>query len=41
MKHQIISTDLRTDLVVTTIALSAVAMFAVMGFMLTLVIAPF
>ena len=41
MKHQIIGTDLRTDLAVTMIALSAVAMFAAIGFTLNLVIAPF
>jgi hypothetical protein len=41
MKHQIISTDLRTDLAVTTIALSAVAACVAIGFMLDLVIAPF
>ena len=41
MKHQIITTDLRTDLVVTTVAISAVAACAVLGFMLTFVIAPF
>jgi len=41
MKHQIISTDLRTDLAVTAIALSAVAVCAVIGFMFNLVIAPF
>ncbi|MGA7430678.1 MAG: hypothetical protein WBQ24_18495 [Xanthobacteraceae bacterium] len=41
MKHQIISTDLRTDLAVTTIALGAVAVCAVIGFMFNLVIAPF
>jgi hypothetical protein len=41
MKHQIISTDLRTDLAVTTIALSVVAVCAVISFTFTLVIAPF
>ncbi len=41
MKHRIIGTDLRTDLAVTTIALSAVAVCAVIGFMFNLVIAPF
>ena len=41
MKHQIISTDLQTDLAVTTIALSAVAVCAVIGFMFNLVIVPF
>jgi hypothetical protein len=41
MKHQIISTDLRTDLAVTAIALSTVAVCAVIGFMFNLVIAPF
>jgi hypothetical protein len=41
MKNHIITTDLQTDLVVTTIALSAVAVCAVIGFMFTLVIAPF
>ena len=42
MKYQITSTDLRTDLAVTTIALGTVAVCAVMGFMLNLVaIAPF
>jgi len=41
MKHQIISADLRTDLAVTTIALSAVAVCALIGFMFNLVIAPF
>ena len=40
MKHQMISTDLRTDLAVTTIALSAVAVFAMIGFMINFVIAP-
>jgi hypothetical protein len=41
MKHQIMSADLRTDLAVTTIALSAVAVCAAIGFMFNLVIAPF
>lgn len=41
MKLQIMSADLRTDLAVTTIALSAVAVCAAIGFMLNLVIAPF
>ena len=41
MKHRIITTDLRSDLMVTTIALSAVAVGAVIGFVLTLVIAAF
>jgi hypothetical protein len=41
MKHQILSTDLRTDMAVTSIALSVVAVCAVVGFMFNLVIAPF
>ncbi len=41
MKHQIVSTDLRTDLIVTAVALSTVAACAVIGFMFTFVIAPF
>jgi len=41
MKYQIISTDLRTDLAVTSIALGAATVCAVIGFMLNLVIAPF
>ncbi len=41
MKHQIITTDLQTDLVVTTIAVGAVAMCAVIGFMFTFVVTPF
>jgi hypothetical protein len=41
MKRQIISADLRTYLAVTTVALSAVAVCAVIGFMFNLVIAPF
>ena len=41
MKHRIITTELRTDLMVTTIALGAVAVCAVIGFMFALVIAPF
>ncbi len=41
MKHQIMSTDLRTDLTVTSIVLSVAAVCAVMGFMLNLVVAPF
>jgi hypothetical protein len=47
MKHQIITTDLlittdlRTDLVVTTIAVGAVAACSVIAFMFTFVIAPF
>lgn len=39
MKHQIITTDLRTDLMVTTIAVGALAAFSAIGFMFTLVIA--
>jgi hypothetical protein len=41
MKNQFRSADLRTDLAVTSIALSAVTACAVIGFMLNLVIAPF
>jgi hypothetical protein len=41
MKHQIISTGLRTDLAVTTIALGIVVICAVVSFTFTLVIAPF
>ncbi|MGA9006235.1 MAG: hypothetical protein WB495_04925 [Xanthobacteraceae bacterium] len=41
MKHQIISSDLRTDLLVTTIALGTVVACAVVGFMFTFVTAPF
>ena len=41
MKHRITTTELRTDLMVTTIALGAVAVCAVIGFMFALVIAPF
>jgi hypothetical protein len=41
MKHQIVSTDLRTDLIVTAVALSTVAACAAIGFMFTFVIAPF
>jgi hypothetical protein len=41
MKHLIISSDLRTDLAVTTIALSVVATCTVFAFVLNLVIAPF
>jgi hypothetical protein len=41
MKHRIITTDLRTDLVVTTIVLGTVAVCAVISFTFTLVIAPF
>ena len=41
IKLQIMSADLRTDLAVTTIALSAVAVCAAIGFMFNLVIAPF
>ena len=41
MKHQIVSTDLGTDLAVTTIAFGVVAACAVIGFMFNLVIAPF
>jgi hypothetical protein len=41
MKHQIIRTDLRTDLLVTTIALGTVVACAVVGFMFTFVTAPF
>jgi hypothetical protein len=41
MKHRIIATDLRTDLVVITIVLGAVAVCVVIGFMFVLVIAPF
>ena len=41
MRHRIITTELRTDLMVTTIALGAVAVCAVIGFMFALVIAPF
>ena len=41
MKCQITSTNLRTDLLVTTIALGTVAACAVIGFMFTLAIAPF
>jgi hypothetical protein len=41
MKYQIISTDLWTDLTVTSIALSAVTVCAVIGFIFNLVIAPF
>jgi hypothetical protein len=40
MKHQIINADLRTDLEVTAIALSAVAVFASIAFMFSFVIAP-
>lgn len=41
MKYQIISTDLRTDLAVTSIAFGAVTVCAVIGFISNLVIAPF
>ena len=41
MKHQVMNGDLRTDLEVTAIALSAVTVFVVIGFMFNLVIAPF
>jgi hypothetical protein len=41
MKQQMITRDLRTDLVVTTIAVGAVAACGVIGFMFTFVIAPF
>jgi hypothetical protein len=41
MKHQIISTDLETDLAVTTIAICVVVACAVIGFIFNLVIAPF
>jgi hypothetical protein len=41
MKHQIISTDLRTDLLVTAIALGTVVACVVIGFMFTFAIAPF
>jgi hypothetical protein len=41
MKHQIISTDLRTDLLVTIIALGTAAACVVIGFMFSFVIAPF
>ena len=41
MKHQIISTDLRTDLLVTTIALGTVVACVVIGFVFTFAIAPF
>jgi len=41
MKYQIMSTDLRTDLAVTSIALGAATVCVVIGFMLNLVIAPF
>ena len=41
MKHPIFSADLRTDLAVTTIALSVVATCTAIGFMFSLVIAPF
>jgi hypothetical protein len=40
MKHRLITTDLRTDLLVTTIALSAVAVCAVVGFIF-ISVAPF
>jgi hypothetical protein len=40
MKHQIINADLWTDLEVTAIALSAVAVFAMIAFMFNFVIAP-
>jgi hypothetical protein len=40
MKHQIINADLWTDLEVTVITLSAVVVFAVIGFMFTLVVGP-
>jgi hypothetical protein len=40
MKHQIINADLRTDLEVAAIALSAVAVFAMIAFMFNFVIAP-
>ena len=39
MKHQIITTDLRTDLMVATIAVGALAAFSAIGFMFTFVIA--
>jgi hypothetical protein len=41
MKHRIIATDLRTDLVVITVVLGAVAVCVVIGFLFILVIAPF
>jgi hypothetical protein len=41
MKHQIKSADLRTDLLVTTIALGTVVACVVIGFMFTFAIAPF
>lgn len=41
MKDRIITTNLRTDLVVITVALGAVAVCAVIGFLFILVIAPF
>ena len=41
MKYKIISTDLRTDLAVTSIALSAVTVCAAIGFLFNLVVAPF
>jgi hypothetical protein len=41
MKNQIRGADLRTDLAVTSIAVGAVTVCAVIGFMLNLVIAPF
>jgi hypothetical protein len=41
MKRRIITTDLRTDLMVTTLALVAVLVCTAVGFMFTLVIAPF
>jgi hypothetical protein len=41
MKRRVITTDVRTDLVVTTLALGAVAMCVVIGFMVNFVIAPF
>lgn len=41
MKHQMIRTDLQTDLAVTTIAFGVVTVCAVIGFMLNLVVVPF
>ena len=41
LKHQIINVDLRTDLEVTVIALSAVIAFDLIGFTFNLVMAPF
>jgi hypothetical protein len=41
MKHLISNADLRTDLAVTTIALSVVVSCTAIAFVLNLVIAPF